>query len=91
MSNYPNDVSATCREAPWNQKSRSYIEIDRDELIDLCGGRAQILGHDDPFSYMITKQQELVDILLCTHDEVGEVHPETIQDYVDAIIEEETP
>jgi hypothetical protein len=68
-----------------------YLEIHLSDLIAQCGGREAILGHDNPYSFMIQKQEELIKEKLADgYDEVGELHPETIQDYVDAIIEEES-
>jgi len=46
-----------------------------------------IVGHDDPYSFMIKKQEELIkEYHKLGYDEVGELHPETIQDCIDNLI-----
>lgn len=67
-----------------------YRELHLSDLIARCGGREEILGHDNPYSFMIQMQEALIKESLAEgYTEVGELHPETIQDYVDSIVEEE--
>ena len=88
--NLPDDVSPSSSDAPWNQKKGYYYEISISGLVVECGGREAILGHDNPYDYMIETQEKLCNRILKQYKEVGEVHTETIQDYVDTITEVET-
>jgi len=88
--NLPDNVSASDPRAPWNQDEGGYyFEISLYHLIAECGGREEIIGHDEPYHYMIGVQERMIKELLRSYDEVGELHPETIQDYVDSITMEE--
>lgn len=92
--NLPDNVSASDLNAPWNKDEIGegyYFQIELPMLIEEAGGRDAIIGHDEPYHYLVEIQDKLVKKYLRYYDEVGEVHTETIQDYVDAIIEEETP
>ena len=89
--NLPDGVSALDFDAPWNQKKGYYYEISISGLVVECGGRDHILRHDNPYAYMIETQEKLCNRILKQYKEVGEVHTETIQDYVDTITEVETP
>jgi hypothetical protein len=64
--------------------ARGYYEVELSELIEFCGGRGKIFAQKNPRSFMVKKHQEFIDSLFDKgYDEIGELHMQSIDDYVD--------
>lgn len=63
---------------------RAYTEVQLREVVAAAGGREVLatLGHEDrAYEAMTRAQGRLIDKLLKTHEEVGELDPTTMYDY----------
>ena len=60
-----------------------FYQITLEELIDVSGGKKYVAREDDPYTTLIEAQQDYIGGLLTLYDEVGEVDPTEIVDWVD--------
>jgi len=67
---------------------KGYHEIKLMEVVEEAGGRTHLVMNEEPASALFRAQERVVARRLQEYREVGELHPETIWDYADAILEE---
>lgn len=60
-----------------------FYQITLDELFDVTGGKKYVAKEEDPYTTLMQAQEDYIDGLLTLYDEVGEVDPTEVIDWVD--------